>query len=329
LLTLFPGEEMHDEETRARIQAYLHSLSPEQLRLIPFYHDIRNEIIEPRKFVQETKYFWRRWKSLLGPLNTVLIMEMRDRCYYNPRTGEKRAYCYPSLDNLARSIGVSKATIKRALADEKVKPFVRSEPNYRVDPKMNKKIRSSNTYHIAMDDPLLPEDEERLMEKLFQRLCKEGPAPIILNAPDKTIPAPRPKSPGAHFEPQVHPSRVQIEPHIYEAQNELISNTVKSTLNNENVSEASSTDANEQEAKVNLLVQDMLDVLQDPESRNFYRLVARRVLEAEGNPELIYRALSETKVAARSGKIKKTKGACFTFHIKEYCKERGISLTAR
>ena len=318
---------MHEEKDLVAIRFHFNTLSSEQLLLLPFYHDVRNEIIDPRKFVQETRYFWRKCKSRLGPLNTVLVMELRDRCYYNPRTGEKRDHCYPSLDELARSIGVSKATIKRALADERVRPFVRTEPKYRVDPKINKKVRSSNIYHVAMDDPLLPDDETVLMDKLFKRFCRDGFVPK--EQKERSFPPPEaPRSPRAQNEPQVHSSRAQNELHIYEAQNEPVRNTVRrSTLNNVNVEKNLLMDRKEIETRVSLLVKDMLEVLKDPSSRNFYRLAARRILESQGSEELIYRALSETKQEALAGNIKKSKGACFTYILKRYCKEYGVSLS--
>jgi hypothetical protein len=59
-------------------------------------------------------------------------------------------------------MGVSVDTIARALKGKLASLFVRVEPRYRYDPIRKKKIRTSSIYHVAIDDPLLPEDEKSL-----------------------------------------------------------------------------------------------------------------------------------------------------------------------
>jgi len=114
------------------------------------------------------------FNSFLGPVLTTLIMDLRDRCYYNPETGERRDYCWPSLDELAGAIGVKdRKTVMRALKHPLAELFVRVEARYRYDPQFKKKVRTSNVYHVAMDDPLLPEDEEALNRDIAQRLLEE------------------------------------------------------------------------------------------------------------------------------------------------------------
>jgi len=145
----------------------------ELIELQPFYHNLRNEIIKPKNVIVETKYFWDNWKPKLGPTLTVIIMELRRRCYYNSETGEKRNYCWPSLQTIADSCGVSISTVKRELKRSEAKLFVRVEPRYRYDKELNKKIRTSNIYYVAMDDPLLPEDKEDLEGKLKEIIDME------------------------------------------------------------------------------------------------------------------------------------------------------------
>ena len=70
----------------------------------------------------------------------------------------------------------------------------------------------------------------------------------------------------------------------------------------------------------------MVEVLQDHKSTKYYTFLARRILEAYKSPELIFRALSETKEEARMGNIRRSRGAFFVDLIKRYCAEDGVSL---
>jgi DNA-binding MarR family transcriptional regulator len=69
------------------------------------------------------------------------------------------------------------------------------------------------------------------------------------------------------------------------------------------------------------MAQYILEQLGDRKSLGFYRKVAR--LMPEG---VIYRALSETKDADLTGRIRRSRGACFTDLVKRYAKELQVSL---
>ncbi len=160
----------------APIDAVIARLRHERLEVLPFYHDLRNQIVHPSNLHVETRYFFRKWKPLLGPVLTLLIMELRDRCYYNPRTGERRDYCWPSQEELARAIGVSVRTVIRALQDPLARKFVRVQHRYRYDPVLGKKVRTSSAYVVAMDDPLLPDDEAALTRMAAEQILAEETA---------------------------------------------------------------------------------------------------------------------------------------------------------
>ena len=120
-------------------------LTPEQARLLPYYHDLRNEIVEPERVVVSSQYFWARWAPRLGPTLTVLIVCLRRHCYYNKITQERRDWCFPEQATLAREIGVeSTKTIRAALQEPVAAYFVRREPRYVYDPKRGKRIRTSD-----------------------------------------------------------------------------------------------------------------------------------------------------------------------------------------
>jgi hypothetical protein len=77
----------------------------------------------------------------------------------------------------------------------------------------------------------------------------------------------------------------------------------------------------ESKARGDLLVEDILDVTGDPKSRGFYGIVARKL-----DSQTIYRALSETKEAARMGEIRTNRARYFTDLVKRYAAQRSITL---
>jgi hypothetical protein len=138
---------------------------------------LRNEIVEPDKVVVTTQYFWAKWAPRLGPTLTVLVICLRRHCYYNRATHERRDWCFPEQATLAREIGVETTkTIRAALSHPLATLFVRREARYVYDPARGKKIRTSDIYYVAMDDPLVPEDEALLALRAAERLLAEGRA---------------------------------------------------------------------------------------------------------------------------------------------------------
>ena len=173
-----PGPDRPKRSDDPAVRATARAASPgdERLEVLPFYHDLRNQIVRPLNLHVETRYFFRKWKSELGPVLTLLIMELRDRCYYNPRTGERRDYCWPSQEELARAIGVSVRTVIRALQDPLAGKFIRVQHRYRYDPALGKKVRTSSAYVVSMDDPLRPEDEAVLTRMVAEQILAEETA---------------------------------------------------------------------------------------------------------------------------------------------------------
>src|SRR5689334_16830039 len=153
-----PNSKNADRERRR--EELLRTLSMDQIRLEPWYLDIRSEIVKPDQVQVTTKYFWSRWAPKLGPLATCLLLRLRQYCYYNRVTGEKRDWCYPSQQTLANELGIQKRhTIGEALRHLEALGFVRREPSYRYDPGLRKKVRSTDRYLILMEDPIAPADE--------------------------------------------------------------------------------------------------------------------------------------------------------------------------
>lgn len=76
-----------------------------------------------------------------------------------------------------------------------------------------------------------------------------------------------------------------------------------------------------EDPKVECLVEDMVVQLGDNHSTRFFKKVAKLCPE-----NLVYRALGEVKEEAFMGRIKKSKGAYFTYKIMRMAKEIGITL---
>jgi len=77
----------------------------------------------------------------------------------------------------------------------------------------------------------------------------------------------------------------------------------------------------ESKARRDLLVEDILEVTGDRQSRGFYGQVARKL-----DAQTIYRVISETKEASRTGEIRTTRARYFTDLVKRYAAQRDILL---
>jgi hypothetical protein len=174
------------------------SIRPQLLQLSPHYRRARDSILRPHLRLTESRYFWEKWKPRLGPDAALRIMEVRERCNRalgalgspgqapsangsggaggtgggagaagadgmadGPTEGTT-----VSAAELAAACGFSRVTLWRLLQREDVRQFVRVEHNYVYDRRIGKKRRTVSTYHVLMEDPLVPEDEPRLAELL-------------------------------------------------------------------------------------------------------------------------------------------------------------------
>ena len=319
-----------------------------RLHLEPCYKEIRNGIVEPEEVVVFSQYFLKRWGPRLGPTLALLVIRLRMYCYYNRRTKEKRNWCFPSQETLAKDLGVSKKTIERELKREIARKFIKREPRYVYNEMLSKKVRTTDMYYIAMDDPLIPEDEALLIQRLKEKQLrqKKGGNIPMEGIPDSTnrqfvrqveIHRKRALGPNRQIVCQVgspmekgSPNR-QIVSHISTdklSEKDVLLRRTENNVDVNGVEQMVSSEV-ESEARVRVMVQDMLDVLEDGKSKNFYILVARKVLDVHRSPQIIYRALSETKAEALAGNIKRSKGAYFTALIKRYLAEDGINLARK
>ena len=133
----------------------------DSIELQPFYHDAKTSIVQPKQVVVGTRYFWEKWAPRLGPTLTVLVVRLRMHCYYNQATQERRDWCFPTQQTLAEEIGVSRWTVMRELKKPEARRFVRVQYRSRYDQERRQTVRVSSLYHVAMDDPLVEEDQGR------------------------------------------------------------------------------------------------------------------------------------------------------------------------
>jgi len=308
-----------------RKEQLLGSLTMDQIKLQPFYYELKNEIIEPDKVVVATQYFWDKWAPLLGPTLTVLVVRLRRYCYYNKLTKEKRDWCYPKQETLAKEIGVSADTVQRELKREVATYFITRKPRYIYSKKMGKKIRTSDMYYIAMDDPLIPKDEKRLVVLTAEKIVEtEGThSKEIRPKPQFAGKVPNTSSPKPQNAVQVK-GYPQTKPQIAAQYSHRKMRTedlhLKGTVDNVKRYLQNQV-SNEKAAIGNALAKDIVSLLGDHNSRNFYKHITRIC-----PTELIYRVLGETKEAIETNTIRTTKGAYFTDLLKRRAKEQGIDL---
>ena len=162
-----------NEDAPIRIEEWTQRKRLDAIELQPIYLDQKNEIVAPGKVAVISQYFLDKWAPLLGPTLTLLIIRLRRYCYFNKLTKEQRDWCYPKHDTLAREIGVSRWTILRELQRPVAQSFIRREKRYLYDSATKKRVRTSDMYYVAMDEPLTPDDEEELRLMLRQKTSEE------------------------------------------------------------------------------------------------------------------------------------------------------------
>ncbi len=271
------------------------AIPKDKLILLPFYHELENEIKQSERVRLQTDYFWRKWAPKLGPTLTVLIIALRSYCYYNRVSREKRDWCYPEQKTLADDIGVSVDTIQRELKKPVARYFVRREARYRFDDDLKRPVRTADTYFVSMDDPMTPEDLQFVAETAKKRLESNDSDGKPQNAAYREEPVDN-----LSGKPQsaVHNTAAESQSGSITPKKDLItlSKDIRRPLSGEEES----------------IVQEILSVCRDDHSRRFYESVARTL-----PTHRIWSALSEVKDAAATGRLKKSKGAYFTSLVRQ------------
>jgi DNA-binding Lrp family transcriptional regulator len=300
-----------DNERDRRAEQLARELTMAKIQVEPWYLDVRGEIVQPDQVAVQTKYFWTRWAPKLGPLATCLLLRLRQYCYYNRATGEKRDWCYPSQETLGEELGAHRETVGIALKRLEVLGFVRREAQYRYDAVARRSVRTTDKYFILMEDLIAPEDEPQAFVLAAQRMLVAEPKPIVGQRDGH-----KSENPTYGPTPGDNPPRMSENPTHDAVGKPDRKSYLGEVLKNVNVA----TRTKEQLLHTADMAQQMLEQLGDRHSMGFYRKVAQRVPS-----EVVYRALSESKEARHGGEVLNA-GAYFTARVKQLASEQGIKL---
>jgi len=125
----------------------------------------KRQILKPRSVIITSRYFWRKWRPILGNSLAVLIMEARQKCYRNLQTGEVRNWFYATMKELGQTTGFSSKKIASLLKKPHAQKFIRYKPTYIYNPDLGKKIKGKCLFQVTLDDPLIPDDELQFIGK--------------------------------------------------------------------------------------------------------------------------------------------------------------------
>lgn len=132
-----------------------------ELELSGEYKDDYAAIVKPDDVFVGTQYFRKLWGPILGPKLTLLILDLRQRCYWNKRTGEKREHCQATYSALAAAIGVSPSTARRVLKPSPlVDEFILSRKIIReYSAKKGRIVNKTTHWIIRLDEPIFDPDK--------------------------------------------------------------------------------------------------------------------------------------------------------------------------
>jgi hypothetical protein len=142
----------------------------EDLTVSPFYYSSVNEITKPESLTFTSHYFADRWMRELGPVGAAIVVILRSHCYHNRKRGELRDRVQLPVLQIAEEVGVSAKTVRRELdGNRALQRFVRVHVEYAPGRTPESVRRDANSYQVAMDDPVHPQDETRLQEVIREK----------------------------------------------------------------------------------------------------------------------------------------------------------------
>jgi helix-turn-helix protein len=266
---------------------------------------------ERRMFVK--MYFEARDSGLLAALPDELWKTLCCLATYIDENGN----CYPSQALLAKDLGISRQhankRIQRLLAfqfnGEPVLTVSKNRENRRGGSRW-----ANNVYQLRpitgfaiFGEPKAPQDQKVLLATAKSSVSPQGDIQL---APVSVSPS---------VSPLYGDTRKGDTNQTQDLTRSFNVNDFKKSLS-EKAAETADPSGGDAIRATGLMLE-ILDVCGDKHSRGFYRLIAQRAPE-----DLIFAALSETKYQARSGCIRKSRGAFFTDEIQRLARERGIDL---
>ncbi len=151
-----------------------------RLLVSPYYNEAKNEITRPDRQVVSSRYFVENWMPRLGETATCVVLYLRSLAG-DLRAGEVSVEVDQKA--IAGAVGCSVRTLQRVFADNALLGrFVRKEERFERDAAGHVR-QTESLYFVALDDPLVPEDEPRLAEILGRRLVEKPTGKRIMDAP--------------------------------------------------------------------------------------------------------------------------------------------------
>jgi hypothetical protein len=125
------------------------------------YGSEKASIIQPERGILVTNYLMDEWTPIIKHSGVFVVLAARRLCYWNVGTGEKRNIVETNMSIIARKADVSLRTVKSLLKNEIIrKYFLRYKVRRVMTPNG---IRTAGIIlQVRMDDPLTPEDQNRI-----------------------------------------------------------------------------------------------------------------------------------------------------------------------
>ena len=150
------------------------------ITLAPYFHEAKNAVIRPDQSLPVSRYFLEKWMPRLGPTATCIVLHLRS-LGGERRLGELELQI--GQREIAHAAQCSIRTLQRELASNAaLGKFVRIETRFSRS-EMGHVRQTESIYFIAMDDPLLPEDEPLVAEILQQKNEPKPSGRVIVKAP--------------------------------------------------------------------------------------------------------------------------------------------------
>ncbi len=157
-----------------------------EIALLPYYNQLENEITKPNQGTFVTRYFQTKWRPCLGSEASSIVLALR-------LLANKDGETFASQETIASCAGLSARALRRWLSDNEDavaacsprwqaqwqllhRHFLRSKSSrylIRREGTYSRARRTTNLYHVAMDDPVHPDDEPTLLANAAVRIASE------------------------------------------------------------------------------------------------------------------------------------------------------------
>ena len=186
-------DQSHLESRKEQLTNHFREAGPERARdeiaLLPYYNQLENEITKPNQGTFVTRYFQTKWRPTLGSEASSVVLALR-------LLASKDGETFASQETIASYAGISARALRRWLSDNAKavascsprwkeqwrclhRYFLRSKSSrylVRREGAFSRARRTTNLYHVAMDDPVHPDDEPTLLANAAVRMASEEQA---------------------------------------------------------------------------------------------------------------------------------------------------------